>query len=71
MRTADLRTGLAWLASPAPHPPTRYAHTFATRLLAKTHDVALVQKALRHASITSTMVYAAMDDRRVREAIEA
>lgn len=54
-----------------PASPHSLRHSFATRLLAKTQDVALVQKALRHASITSTMVYAAMDDRRVREAIEA
>ncbi len=54
-----------------PASPHTMRHTFATRLLARTHDIALVQKALRHRSITSTMVYAAMDDRRVRAAIEA
>lgn len=45
-------------------------HDFATRLLAKTGDVALVQAALRHRSIASTMVYARVGTERVRAAIE-
>lgn len=46
-------------------------HTFATALYRDTSDVLLVQRALRHRSIQSTMVYAGADDRRLREALEA
>ncbi|HYC76990.1 MAG TPA: tyrosine-type recombinase/integrase [Planctomycetota bacterium] len=46
-------------------------HTFATGLLAKTGDLALVQAALRHRSIASTIVYAKATDVRVRRAIDA
>lgn len=45
-------------------------HTFATALLAKTGDVALVQAALRHRSIASTMVYARVGAERVRRALD-
>jgi site-specific recombinase XerD len=45
-------------------------HSFATALLAKTGDLALVQAALRHRSIASTMVYARVGVDRVRAAIE-
>ena len=34
-------------------------------------DILVVQRALRHRNIESTLRYAALDDRRVREAIEA
>ena len=63
-----------WLAvAGITHPASPHAlrHTFATRLLTKTGDISLVQRALRHRSITATMVYAEVDDRRVREAVEA
>jgi site-specific recombinase XerD len=41
-------------------------HTFAMTLYERTGDVLLVQKALRHRSLESTMVYARADDRRLR-----
>lgn len=53
-----------------PASPHSLRHTFATRLLRKTGDILVVQKALRHRNIESTLRYAALDDRRVREAIE-
>ena len=46
-------------------------HTFATRLYKKTGDVFLVKEALRHRSITSTLVYAEADQERLREAVMA
>ena len=46
-------------------------HSFAVRLYQRTHDLFLVQQALRHRSITSTVVYSRVDDKRLREAIEA
>ena len=54
-----------------PASPHSLRHTFATHLLRKTGDIVIVQKALRHRNIESTLRYAALDDRRVREAIEA
>lgn len=46
--------------------PHSLRHTFATRLLDETRDVTVVQKALLHRSIGSTMVYAAVADGRLR-----
>ena len=46
-------------------------HTFATELYRRTRDLGLVQAALGHASITSTMVYARVDEERLRAAIGA
>jgi integrase len=40
-------------------------------LYERTGDVLLVQKALRHRSLESTMVYARADDRRLRVAMHA
>jgi site-specific recombinase XerC len=45
-------------------------HTFATALLAKTGDLALVQAALRHRAIASTTVCARVGTSGVRAAIE-
>jgi site-specific recombinase XerC len=44
-------------------------HGFATDLLRRTGDLALVQAALCHRSITSTLVYARVDAGRVRAAM--
>ena len=49
--------------------PHGLRHTFATRLLERTHDISLVQAALGHRSIASTLVYARVDHRRLREAL--
>jgi len=51
--------------------PHSLRHTFATDLYRRTGDVLLVREALRHRSITSTLVYATADEGRVRRAIEA
>ena len=51
--------------------PHSLRHSFALELYRRTRDIALVQAALRHANITSTMVYARADQRSVREAIGA
>jgi len=44
-------------------------HTFATRLYDKTGDLYLVQRALGHRQITTTEIYARVDDDRIRRAI--
>jgi site-specific recombinase XerD len=49
--------------------PHTTRHTFATALLARTGNLALVQAALRHRSITSTMVYAKVAEGAVRAAL--
>lgn len=46
-------------------------HSFATKLLARTGDLRLVQAALGHASIASTTIYASVDRDRLREAVGA
>ena len=44
-------------------------HTFATRLYRKTGDLYLVQRALGHRQITTTEIYAKVDDDAVRRAV--
>jgi len=45
-------------------------HTFATRLYQRTGDVFLVQSALHHRSITSTLIYAQKDESRLKAALQ-
>ena len=52
-----------------PASPHALRHSFAMGLYARTRDVGLVQKALTHRSIESTMVYARVDDSRLRVAL--
>ncbi|MBL8802941.1 MAG: tyrosine-type recombinase/integrase [Planctomycetes bacterium] len=61
----------AWLDRAGIHDasPHSLRHTFATRLLARTGDVFLVQKALGHRSIASTAVYLEVSDERLRDAL--
>jgi site-specific recombinase XerC len=60
------RAGIATAAS-----PHSLRHSFATRLYQSTGDILLVKEALGHASITSSVVYARVDRRTLRQAIEA
>ncbi|NUN50104.1 MAG: tyrosine-type recombinase/integrase [Candidatus Brocadiae bacterium] len=46
-------------------------HDFATRLYARTKDLLLVQRAMDHRSVASTLVYARVADERVAEAMAA
>lgn len=45
-------------------------HTMATRLLEATGDITIVQKVLRHESVSSTMIYAEVASSKRRDAIE-
>ena len=54
---------------PATVSPHSLRHTMATRLLERTQDITLVQAALGHCSIASTLIYARIDHRRLREAL--
>ncbi|MCB9833798.1 MAG: tyrosine-type recombinase/integrase [Planctomycetes bacterium] len=63
-----------WLAQAGvdrPASPHSLRHSFATGLLRRTGDVVLVQAALHHRSIASTMIYARTDASRVRAALTA
>ena len=51
--------------------PHALRHDFATRLYRKTGDIRLVQEALRHRSICSTVVYARCGEDRLRQALGA
>jgi site-specific recombinase XerD len=51
--------------------PHSLRHSFATELLARTGDLALVQAALLHASIGSTTRYARVDEGRLRASVGA
>lgn len=44
-------------AVPGPHMPHRWRHTYATHLLRRGVDVAVVQKLLGHSNITTTSIY--------------
>lgn len=46
-------------------------HRFATMLLRECHDPTVVQQAMRHASIATTMIYAQVEDQRVTSAVLA
>jgi len=64
----------AWLRAARierPASPHTLRHTFAVGLLEKTHDLALVQAALHHASICSTVTYARVAPERLRAALGA
>ena len=54
-----------------PASPHSLRHSFATRLLARTGDLRLVQTALTHRSIASTTIYACVEDARLRAAVNA
>lgn len=49
--------------------PHTLRHTFATRLYRRTKDLRLVQKALGHASITTTQIYTHLVDEDLEEAL--
>jgi integrase len=45
-------------------------HTFATRFLRKTGDLFLTQRAMRHRSVASTVVYLSLDEQRLKAAMQ-
>ena len=51
--------------------PHSLRHAFGQELYDRTGDIALVQRALMHRSIASTLVYARAGDARLREALSA
>jgi integrase/recombinase XerC len=51
-------------------PPHALRHSFAMRVYAKTRDIHLVQQALHHRAVASTVVYARLDSAGVRRALK-
>ena len=49
--------------------PHTLRHTFATDLYRETKNIRLVQKALGHADLTSTMIYTHIVDEELEEAL--
>ncbi len=49
--------------------PHSLRHAFAAKIYDRTGDIAVVQRALGHRSITSTLVYAYADESRLRSAL--
>jgi site-specific recombinase XerD len=52
------------------HPHT-FRHTFATHLYKKTKDIRLVQVALAHSDLSTTMIYTHVEDDRLEAAMKA
>lgn len=65
------RRFLIWTARAGIRPahPHQLRHTFATRIYARTGDLLVTQQALRHRSIASTTVYAAIDTNQLSRAL--
>jgi len=49
--------------------PHRFRHTFATKLLKNTRDIAMVKKALGHEDVNSTMIYTFVTDQDEADAV--
>ena len=67
----QLGEGLEKSGVQRPVSPHSLRHSIALALCARTGDVLLVQKALCHRSLTSTLVYARASDERLRAAVGA
>ena len=62
--TAARRAKIDWSVS-----PHALRHTFATRLYRQTKDIRLVQKALGHANLSTTMIYTHVVDDDLQDAM--
>ena len=62
------KAGIIWADNVSPH---TLRHTFATNLLRKTGNIRLVQKALGHADLSTTMIYTHIVDEELEGAMKA
>lgn len=61
------KAGISWADSVSPH---TLRHTFATNLLRRTGNIRLVQKALGHADLSTTMIYTHIVDDELEDALK-
>lgn len=61
------KAGIDWHEDVSPH---TLRHTFATRLLRETSNIRLVQKALGHADVSTTMIYTHIVDEELEAAMK-
>ena len=62
------KAGIRWADDVSPH---TLRHTFATELLQRTRNIRLVQKALGHARLSTTMIYTHIVDEELEIAMKA
>lgn len=61
------KAGISWADNVSPH---TLRHTFATNLLQRTSNIRLVQKALGHADLSTTMIYTHIVDAELEAAMK-
>ena len=67
VKTYAKRAGISWAEDVSPH---TLRHTFATRLLRRTGNIRLVQKALGHSDLSTTMIYTHIVDEELESAMK-
>ena len=67
VKTYTERAGIDWFEDVSPH---TLRHTFATNLLSRTGNIRLVQKALGHADLSTTMIYTHIVDEELEAAMK-
>jgi len=67
VKTYAERAGIDWFEDVSPH---TLRHTFATNLLSRTGNIRLVQKALGHTDLSTTMIYTHIVDDELEAAMK-
>lgn len=67
VKTYAKKAGIEWFEDVSPH---TLRHTFATNLLRETGNIRLVQKALGHADVSTTMIYTHIVDEELEAAMK-
>jgi integrase/recombinase XerD len=67
VKTYAQKAGIAWFDDVSPH---TLRHTFATNLLRQTGNIRLVQKAMGHADVSTTMIYTHIVDEELEDAMK-
>jgi site-specific recombinase XerD len=67
VKTYAEKAGISWAEDVSPH---TLRHTFATRLLGRTGNIRLVQKALGHSDLSTTMIYTHIVDEELELAMK-
>lgn len=67
VKTYAEKAGIDWFDDVSPH---TLRHTFATNLLRETGNIRLVQKALGHSDVSTTMIYTHIVDEELEDAMK-